>query len=76
MIPPITGKTNNENKVKLGESAKSIINEPIIIKGALIISTKLPIIEFSTFPTSLEILLVKSPFLCSVKNETGNFKNL
>ena len=75
MIPPITGKTNRENKVRLGESANSVIREAVIIKGALITSTKLPIIEFSILPMSFEILLIMSPFLCSVKKETGNFRN-
>ena len=76
IIPPMIGKINKENSVNLGESANKVISEETIINGALITSTKLPIIEFSTFPTSLEILLIISPFLCSVKKDTGNFKNL
>ena len=76
MIKPITGKTKRENKVNWGERINSVIKDAMIIKGAFRTSTKLPMIPPSTAPISLEILDIMSPFLCSVKKETGNFKNL
>ena len=76
MIAPITGKTSSENKVSCGERINSVISEVIIMKGALMTSTKLPIIPPSTAPISFEIRDIISPFLFSVKKETGSFRNL
>ena len=73
---PINGKTKRENNVNCGERKNSVIKEAMIIKGEFSTSTKLPIIPFSTPPMSLEIRDIISPFLCSVKKDTGNFKNL
>ena len=73
--PPIIGNTTRENRVSFALSIKRVINENIIIKGALIISTKTPIIPPSTDAISLDIRDIKSPFFCSVKNETGSFRN-
>ncbi|MNL45177.1 hypothetical protein D3C87_1678010 [compost metagenome] len=73
---PITGKTKRENNVSSELNQKRLIKVLININGALINSTKLPKIFPSTSPTSFDIRDIISPFLLSVKNETGKDKTL
>ena len=74
MIVPITGSTIRVNNVSTGLTKNSVTKVLISIKGALNNSTKLPKILPSTSPTSLDIRDIISPFLCSVKKETGRLR--
>jgi hypothetical protein len=66
---PITGKPKRKKRhFRTQEETYQSTDQH---KGALINSTKLPKIFPSTSPTSLDIRDIRSPFLLSVKNETG-----
>ena len=74
---PITGNTNKLKSVNCGFKKNKEASVPININGEFKErSTRLPRILFSTSLTSLDILDIRSPFLCSEKEKIQEAWNL